>query len=58
MVETIQLTEPVEESRDNMGPLVQVEEHKVDNATDTEEHDVRVEEVAAEVQMITQTAFR
>jgi hypothetical protein len=58
MVQTMQLTESVEESRDNMGPLVQVEEHQVDNATDVEEDDVRVEEVAAEGQMmITQTAL-
>jgi hypothetical protein len=48
MVETMQLTESVEESRDNMGPLVQVEELQVDNATDMEEDVVRVEEVAAE----------
>jgi hypothetical protein len=41
-----------------MGPLVQVEEHQVDNATDMEEDDVRVEEVAAEGQiMITQAAL-
>jgi hypothetical protein len=40
-----------------MGPLVQVEEHQVDNATDMEEDDVRVEEVVAEGQMITQTAL-
>jgi hypothetical protein len=52
MVETMQLTEPVEESRDNMGPLVQVEEYQVDNATDMEEDDVRVEEVLAEGQMM------
>jgi hypothetical protein len=57
MVETMQLTESVEEYRDNMGPLVQMEEHRVDNATDMEEDDVRVEEVAAEEQMITQTAL-
>jgi hypothetical protein len=52
MVETMQLTESVEESRDNMGPRVQAEEHQVDNATDMEEDDVRVEEVAAEGQMM------
>jgi hypothetical protein len=58
MVETMQLIEPVEESRDNMGPLVQVEEHQLDNATDMEEDDVRVEDVAAEGQMmITQAAL-
>jgi hypothetical protein len=57
-VETMQLTESVEESQDIMGPLVQVEEHQVDNATDMEEDDVRVEEMAAERQMmITQTAL-
>jgi hypothetical protein len=57
IVETMQLTEQVEESRDNMGPLVQVEEDQVDNATDMKD-DVRVEEVAAEGQMmITQTAL-
>jgi hypothetical protein len=58
MVETMQLTEPVEESRGNMGPLVQVEEHQVDNATHMEEDEVRVDEVAAEGQMMmTQTAL-
>jgi hypothetical protein len=58
MVENMQVTEPVKECRDNMGPLVQVEEHQVDNATDMEEGDVRVEEVVAEGQMmITQTAL-
>ena len=58
MVEAMQLTESVEESRDNMGPLVRVEEHQVDNATDMEGDDVRVEEVEAEGQlMITQTAL-
>jgi hypothetical protein len=58
MVENMQLTKPVEESRDNMGPLVQVEEHQIDKATDMEEDDVRVEEVAAEGQMmIKQTAL-
>jgi hypothetical protein len=50
MVETMQLTEPVKEIRDSMGPLLQVEEHQVDNATDMEEDDVSVEEVAAEGQ--------
>ena len=56
MVEAMQLTEPVEESRDSMGPLVQVEEHQVDNATDMEGDDVRIKEVEAEWQlMITQT---
>jgi hypothetical protein len=59
MVEIMQLTEPVEESRDNMGPLVQVILRQVYSATDMEEDDVRVEEVAAEGQlMITQTAIR
>ena len=58
MVEAMQLTESVEEIRGNMSPLVQVEEHQVDNATDMEGDDVRVEEVAAEGQlMITQTAL-
>jgi hypothetical protein len=58
MIETMQLTESVKESRDNMGPLVQVEEHQVDNATNMQKDDVRVEEVAAEGQMMnTQTAL-
>jgi hypothetical protein len=52
MVETLQLTESVEESRGNMGPLVQVEENQLHNATDMEEDDVRVEEVASEGHMI------
>ena len=58
MVEAMQLTESVEDSQDNMGPLVQVEEHQVDNATDMEGDDVRVEQLAAEGQlMIIQTAL-
>jgi hypothetical protein len=44
----MQFTEPVEESRDNMGHLLQVEEHQVDKATDMKADDVRVEEVVAQ----------
>jgi hypothetical protein len=55
--EARQLTEAVEESRDNMGHLGQVEEHQVDIANDMEENEMRVQEVAVEEQMmITQTA--
>jgi hypothetical protein len=56
MSEAMQLTETVEGSRDNMGHLGKVEEHKEDTATDMEEDEVRIEEVALEEQMtITQT---
>jgi len=58
MVEAMQLTERVEESRDNIGPLVQVEKYQVGAATDMEGHDVWVGEVAGEGQlMITQNVL-
>ena len=58
MSEAMQLTESVEESQDNTSPLVQVEEHQVDSATDMEGDNVRVEELAEEGQLtIRQTAL-
>ena len=58
VVEAMQLTKSMEESRDNIGLLVQVEEHRVSNATDMVEDEVRVEEGAAEGQlMVKQTAL-
>ena len=42
MFETMQLTEPVVVSQDTMGSLVQVEEQRVDEATDMKEVEVRV----------------
>jgi hypothetical protein len=56
MSEARQLTEPVEGSRENLGQLGEVEENQVGSATDIEEDEIRVEEVAVEEQMmITQT---
>ena len=58
MTEAMQITELVEESRDNTCPLMQVEEHQVRSETDMEGDDVRVEDVAAEGQpTIRQTAL-
>ena len=47
MVEAMQLTEPVLGSRENMGPVVQVEEQREENVTDMEGVEVRVGDVVA-----------
>ena len=58
MTEAMQLTESVEEIRDNTCPLMQVEEHQVGSETDREGDNVMVEEVAVERQLtIRQTAL-
>jgi hypothetical protein len=58
MAEDRELTEPVKESRDNMGQLGKAEGIQADIATDIEEDEERVEEGEAEEQMrSTQTAF-
>jgi hypothetical protein len=52
MSEARQLTEPVEGSRDTTGQLGEMEEHQVGSATEGEEDEMRVEEVAVEEQMM------
>jgi hypothetical protein len=58
MVEAMQLTEPVVGSQENTSPLVQLEEQRVNDATDMDGVEVRVGDVAAGRQVtITQTSY-